>query len=84
MNYISEKVLSVNEDMLAWCESVLGYICIMQIYDGKCASSAVTMGFLLQPFEGKSTMFTRTNATTMSNLQKSSWTKTSEFLELPV
>ena len=35
------------------CESSTGYICNMQIYDGKCGPLTETVGFLLEPYEGK-------------------------------
>jgi len=35
------------------CESLTGYICNLQIYDGKCGPLTETVGFLLEPYEGK-------------------------------
>jgi len=35
------------------CESSTGYICNLQIYDGKCGPLTETVGFLLKPYEGK-------------------------------
>jgi len=35
------------------CESSTGYICNLQIYDGKCGPLTETVGFLLEPYEGK-------------------------------
>ena len=35
------------------CESSTGYICNLQIYDGKCGPLTETVSFLLQPYEGK-------------------------------
>jgi len=35
------------------CGSSTGYICNLQIYDGKCGSLTETVGFLLEPYEGK-------------------------------
>ena len=35
------------------CESSTGYICNLQIYDGKCGPLTKTVGFLLEPYEGK-------------------------------
>ena len=35
------------------CESLTGYICNLQIYDGKCRPLTETVGFLLEPYEGK-------------------------------
>jgi len=35
------------------CESSNGYICKLQIYDGKCGPLTETVGFLLEPYEGK-------------------------------
>ena len=35
------------------CESSTGYICNLQIYDGKCGPLTETVGFLLEPHEGK-------------------------------
>jgi len=35
------------------CESSIGYICNLEIYDGKCGPLAETVGFLLEPYEGK-------------------------------
>ena len=35
------------------CGSSTGYICNLQIYDGKCGTLTETVGFLLQPYEGK-------------------------------
>jgi len=35
------------------CECSTGYICNLQIYDGKCGPLTETVGFLLEPFEGK-------------------------------
>jgi hypothetical protein len=35
------------------CESATGYICIMQIYDGKYGALADRVGFLLLPLDGK-------------------------------
>jgi len=34
------------------CESSTGYICNLQIYDGKCGPLTETAGFLLEPYEG--------------------------------
>ena len=41
--------------ILVWMvfESSTGYICNLQIYDGKCGPLTETVGFLLEPFEGK-------------------------------
>jgi len=41
--------------ILVWmvCESSTGYICNLQIYDGKCGPLTETVGFLLEPYEGK-------------------------------
>jgi len=41
--------------MLVWmvCESSTGYIRNLQIYDGKCGPLTETVGFLLEPYEGK-------------------------------
>jgi hypothetical protein len=41
--------------ILVWmvCESMSGYICNMQIYDGKCGPLTETVSLLLQPYEGK-------------------------------
>ena len=35
------------------CESLTGYICNLQIYDGKCGPLTGTVGFLLERYEGK-------------------------------
>jgi len=35
------------------CESSTGYICNLQIYDGKCGPLTEMVGFLLEPYEGK-------------------------------
>jgi len=35
------------------CESSTGYICNLQIYDGKCGPLTETVGFLLEAYEGK-------------------------------
>jgi hypothetical protein len=35
------------------CESMSGYICNMQIYDGKCGPLTETVSLLLEPYEGK-------------------------------
>jgi hypothetical protein len=35
------------------CESMSGYICNMQIYDGKCGPLTETVGILLEPYEEK-------------------------------
>ena len=35
------------------CESSTGYICNLQIYYGKCGPLTETVGFLLEPYEGK-------------------------------
>jgi len=35
------------------CESSTGYICNLQIYDGKYGHMTETVGFLLEPYEGK-------------------------------
>ena len=35
------------------CESSTGYICNLQIYDHKCGPLTETVGFLLEPYEGK-------------------------------
>ena len=35
------------------CESSTGYICNLLIYDGKCGPLTETVGFLLEPYEGK-------------------------------
>jgi hypothetical protein len=35
------------------CESMSGYICNMQIYDGKCGALTETVSLLLEPYEGK-------------------------------
>ena len=35
------------------CESSTGYICNLQIYDGKCGPLTETVGFLLEPYERK-------------------------------
>jgi len=35
------------------CESSTGYICNVQIYDGKCGPLTETVGFLLELYEGK-------------------------------
>ena len=35
------------------CESSTGYICNLQICDGKCGTLTETVGFLLEPYEGK-------------------------------
>jgi hypothetical protein len=41
--------------ILVWmvCESMSGYICNMQIYDGKCRPLTETVSLLLEPYEGK-------------------------------
>ena len=41
--------------ILVWmvCESSTGYICNLQIYDGKCGPLTETVCFLLEPYEGK-------------------------------
>ena len=41
--------------ILVWmvCESSTGYICNLQIFDGKCGPLTETVGFLLEPYEGK-------------------------------
>jgi len=41
--------------ILVWmvCESSTGYICNLQIYGGKCGPLTETVGFLLEPYEGK-------------------------------
>jgi hypothetical protein len=41
--------------ILVWmvCESTSGYICNMQIYDGKCGPLTETVSLLLEPYEGK-------------------------------
>ena len=38
--------------ILVWmvCESSTGYICNLQIYDGKCGPLTETMGFPLEPY----------------------------------
>jgi len=36
-----------------FCESSTGYICNLQIYDGKCGPLTEKVGFLLEPYEGK-------------------------------
>ena len=35
------------------CEISTGYICNVQIYDGKCGPLTETVRFLLEPYEGK-------------------------------
>ena len=35
------------------CKSSTGYNCNLQIYDGKCGPLTETVGFLLEPYEGK-------------------------------
>jgi hypothetical protein len=35
------------------CESMSGYICNLQIYDGKCRPLTETVSLLLEPYEGK-------------------------------
>jgi len=35
------------------CESSTGYICNLQIYDGKCETLTETVSFLLELYEGK-------------------------------
>ena len=35
------------------CESSTGYICNLQIYDGKCGPLTEMVGFLLEPYEGE-------------------------------
>jgi hypothetical protein len=35
------------------CESMSGYICNIQIYDGKCGPLTETVSLLLEPYEGK-------------------------------
>ena len=35
------------------CESATGYICNLRINDGKCGSLTESVGFLLEPYEGK-------------------------------
>jgi len=41
--------------ILVWmvCESSTGYICNLQIYDGKCGPLTEMVGFLLESYEGK-------------------------------
>jgi hypothetical protein len=41
--------------ILVWmvCESMPGYICNMQIYDGKCRPLTETVNLVLEPYEGK-------------------------------
>jgi hypothetical protein len=41
--------------ILVWivCESTSGYICNIQIYDGKCGPLTETVSLLLEPYEGK-------------------------------
>ena len=41
--------------ILVWivCESSTGYICNLQIYDGKCGPLTQTVAFPLEPYEGK-------------------------------
>ena len=34
------------------CENSTGYICNLQIYDGKCGPLNETVGFLLKPYKG--------------------------------
>ena len=42
--------------ILVWmvCGSSTGYICNLQNYDGKCGPLGEKVGFLLEPYEGKS------------------------------
>jgi len=35
------------------CESSTGYICNLQVFYGKCGTLTETVGFLLEPYEGK-------------------------------
>ena len=42
------------------CESSTGYICNLQIYDGKCGSLTETVGFLLSLMKGRVTTYTKT------------------------
>jgi hypothetical protein len=50
---VQKKVTKQRIIICVVCDSVVGYICIMQIYDVKCGPLADTVRFLLQPFEGK-------------------------------
>ena len=51
------------------CESSTGYICNLQVYEGKCGPLTETVGFLLEPYEGRVTTYTKTITTIVSTKQ---------------
>jgi len=51
--YNSSKIAMYGILVRMVCESSIGYICNLQIYDGKCGPLTETVGFLLEPYEGK-------------------------------
>jgi len=52
------------------CESSTGYICNLQIYDGKCGPLTEMVGFLLEILEGRVTTYTNSVHQTNELLQK--------------
>ena len=51
--YNSSKIAMYGILVRMVCESSIGYICNLQIYDGKCGPLTEMVGFLLEPYEGK-------------------------------
>ena len=51
--YNPSKITKYGVLVLMVSESSTGYICNLQTYDGKCGPFTETVGFLLEPYEGK-------------------------------
>jgi len=51
--YNPSKISKYGILVRTFCESSTGYICNLQIYDGKCGPLTEKVGFLLEPYEGK-------------------------------
>ena len=51
--YNPQKITKYDIQVWMVCESSTGYICNLHIYDGKCGPLTETVGFLLEPYEGK-------------------------------
>ena len=51
--YNTSKITKYGIRIQIFRESSTGYICNLHIYDGKCGPLTETVGFLLEPYEGK-------------------------------